>query len=110
MSDAQSIVIDPTRWERIVELTGEAATECSRCGDCSGVCRWGLFDAGGPDMLALLGNAQLGRNADKLAGQLRRHRGMDSFHRDLNSRYSLDQPSRRSGTTWSTATPRSAGG
>ncbi len=60
MTRAQSIVIDEARWERIVELTGEAASECLQCGDCTVLCRWGLFDAGGPDMLALLRNAQLG--------------------------------------------------
>jgi Fe-S oxidoreductase len=64
MSSVQPIVGDEARWERIVQLTGGAADVCRTCGDCTVTCRWGLFEAEGPDMWALLSNAQRGPDAD----------------------------------------------
>jgi len=66
MSSAQPIVIDEARWEQIVRLTGGAANVCRTCDDCQVNCRWGLFDTDGPDMWAMLRNAQLGPDADPL--------------------------------------------
>jgi len=64
MSSVQPIVTDEARWDRIVQLTGGAANVCRKCGDCTVSCRWGLFDDHGPDMWALLTNAQRGPDAD----------------------------------------------
>jgi len=64
MSTAQPTATHEARWERIVRLTGGAANVCRACGDCTVSCRWGLFDSEGPDMWALLQNAQRGPDAD----------------------------------------------
>jgi len=65
MSTIQPSAPDDGRWNRIVQLTDGAAEVCRSCGDCTVSCRWGLFESEGPDMWALLQNAQLGPDADE---------------------------------------------
>lgn len=64
MSSVQPIASDEARWERIVQLTGGAADVCRSCGECTVTCRWGLFEADGPDVWGLLRNAQRGPEVD----------------------------------------------
>ncbi|RLC86632.1 MAG: cyclic nucleotide-binding protein, partial [Chloroflexi bacterium] len=41
-SKKEAIVINDELWERLLELTGGAATLCYQCGTCTAICPWGL--------------------------------------------------------------------
>ncbi len=54
------IELDWGAWERVVEVTGGAASPCFQCGVCTATCPWGLVRAEPLNLRKLVHRAQLG--------------------------------------------------
>jgi len=60
MDQLEEVVIADERWERLLELTGNAAATCYQCGTCTAVCPWGLVRQEPLSVRLLVRKAQLG--------------------------------------------------
>ncbi|MCD6345494.1 MAG: (Fe-S)-binding protein [Anaerolineae bacterium] len=59
-SKKEAIVINDELWERLLELTGGAATLCYQCGTCTAICPWGLVKEETFSVRSFIRQAQLG--------------------------------------------------
>ncbi|MBI3969928.1 MAG: (Fe-S)-binding protein [Chloroflexi bacterium] len=67
--EVQPIVLDDSRWEKVLAATGGWAAACLQCGLCSGVCPWGRVrspDAPPVSVRHMVRAAQLGLGFDAL--------------------------------------------
>lgn len=70
---SQEVVrLDDDSWDRVVELTGGAASVCYQCGVCTATCPWGRFDGEPLSVRNLMRRAQLGIDGDTDADALYR--------------------------------------
>jgi Fe-S oxidoreductase len=59
-STAQPIVLDDELWERVVEISGGAASACYQCGACTAVCPWSQVLGEPLNVRQMVRRAQLG--------------------------------------------------
>jgi Fe-S oxidoreductase len=70
---SQEVVrVDDAAWDRVVELTGGAASVCYQCGTCTATCPWGRFDDDGLSVRDMMRRAQLGVDGEDDADALYR--------------------------------------
>jgi Fe-S oxidoreductase len=53
-------LIDDVLWERLITITGGAASPCYQCGSCTAICPWGLVQDAPISIRKVIRQAQLG--------------------------------------------------
>ena len=58
--DEEAITLDDALWDRVVQITGGAASACFQCGVCTAACPWGLVRGESLSVRTIIRRAQLG--------------------------------------------------
>lgn len=64
MPKSEQWIVDDSRWDELMELTGGAAAICYQCGSCTATCPWGLLSEETVSIRSLIRAAQLGLKAE----------------------------------------------
>jgi Fe-S oxidoreductase len=60
--EAERILLDDDRWDRVLAATGGEAAACYQCGTCTAMCPWGLVAGPTIGVRSVMRKAQLGIN------------------------------------------------